>query len=291
VINGGLVVGNASLYAATGSQKPVFGGVGLSPVDFAAKDAYFYTSGPITGTLGEAYYVIHTLKAKTVALINPTEPGAEASSAALKKALTAAGVKVKQVQFPPTSTDLTGPLVASGAQTADALIPTTSGPGCIAIAQAITQLAIKTPVVSGGLCADPAVAKPTGFLPPWTFIVLSPNTFQPEANPQVAIYRTELAKYAGASEEFAGVAPQDFAAVLTAVKFMNELGPTKITSATMRQKIKSFTGPMFLGPPNIKCGLDKMPALCSDQIRAYTANGKGGWTDDYAGKWSTVNLG
>ena len=61
-----------------------------------------------------------------------------------------------------------------------------------------------------------------------------------------------------------------FGEMATLAKFLNKLGPTKITTAGIIKQMKAFRGPMVLGSPNIQCGkYPKAPGVCNDNTQFY----------------------
>jgi branched-chain amino acid transport system substrate-binding protein len=66
-----------------------------------------------------------------------------------------------------------------------------------------------------------------------------------------------------------------FSDVLTTVKFLNELGPDKLTTQAIIDKAHSFTGPVALGAPSLQCGkYSDAPAVCNDRAQFFTYSGK-----------------
>jgi substrate-binding family protein len=68
-----------------------------------------------------------------------------------------ADITVKQQTIEPTATDVLGPLTAGGAASADLVMPITSAPQCIQLAQGLNQLGSHAQVVASPLCFDPSV--------------------------------------------------------------------------------------------------------------------------------------
>ena len=134
---GAVAVGNQSFYAALGKAKPVVGGVMLLPPDGQRKNnfALFGTNDSVLGpwgTLGKVY-----LNAKTASVVYVQIPGIDHGAQVEKQSLEAAGIKTTLVGFPPTATDLTGPLTAAGAQNADMIVPQSNAGGCVNLAKAL----------------------------------------------------------------------------------------------------------------------------------------------------------
>ena len=66
-----------------------------------------------------------------------------------------------------------------------------------------------------------------------------------------------------------------FSQVLTTVRFLNELGYSKLTPNGILQKAKAFTGPVALGAPKLQCGkYPSAPAVCNDRAKFFTYQGK-----------------
>ena len=58
--------------------------------------------------------------------------------------------------------------------------------------------------------------------------------------------------------------------VMTAVRFLNQSGGASATTAALASAAQSFTGPMLLGSPVVKCGsIPGMPGLCGFETRAF----------------------
>ena len=131
VLLGAVAVGNQSLYAALGGKKPIVSGVALLPVDATQKNGFalFGTNDSVLGPWGT--FAKTKLKAKTAAVIYPQVPGIDVGAKVEKTSLEAAGISTKLVGFDPNATDLTGPLTAAGAQTADIVVPQSNAAGCV----------------------------------------------------------------------------------------------------------------------------------------------------------------
>ena len=176
---GAVAVGNQSLYAALGGKKPIVGGVMLLPVD-APRRTGSRSSGRTTRCSAPGERSARTyIHAKTAAVVYPQIPGIDVGAKNEKASLEAAGIKTTLVGFDANATDLTGPLTAAGAQTADMIVPQSNAAGCANVAKALEQLGkSSTPVVSNPLCLDPAVAQSLGGdLPKWIYGIASTLAF------------------------------------------------------------------------------------------------------------------
>lgn len=277
VLFGAVAVGNQSFYAALGGKKPMVGGVLLTPVDGKQKNGFglFGTNDSVLGPWGT--FAKTKLKAKTAAVIYPQVPGIVDGAKTEKASLEAAGISTKLVGFDPNATDLTGPLTAAGAQTADVVVPQSNAQGCVNVAKTLDTLGVKgSQIVSNPLCLSGEVAAGLGGdLAPWVYGIastLAGDKTDPAAVPFNRALRL-LKQPQLAADAWVIVA---WGQVLTTVKLMNQLGVNKITPAAFTKKIRAFRGPQALGAPSIKCGKYKnAPAACNDQTQFFQYMGKG----------------
>ena len=172
---GAVAVGNQSFYAALGGKKPIVSGVALLPVDAIQKNGFalFGTNDSVLGPWGT--FAKTKLHAKTAAVIYPQVPGIDVGAKVEKTSLEDAGITTKLVGFDPNSTDLTGPLTAAGAQTADIVVPQSNAAGCVNVAKTLQQLGVSgSKVVSNPLCLSGDVAAGLGGdLAPWVYGIAS----------------------------------------------------------------------------------------------------------------------
>ncbi|MPQ97431.1 ABC transporter substrate-binding protein [Modestobacter sp. I12A-02628] len=287
---GAMVVGNASLYNTINGAKPILGGNPTAPADYTAKNTYFYTPGA-PGVVGAiAAYVADDLKGTTVSVVHSDDPGGSGAAVLGTAGLKARGVDVTDVGFPAGGGDLTGPLTAAGAASADAISFFSSGPACLQMAQAQRQLAIQAPIISVSLCLDPSVKEQLGDFPEWSFGSSTANPYVDGADPQINLYRSVMAEKAPAGTNLAGFAGITFGSILDLVKVMNTIGYDGLTSDAINTALASFTGQAFLGAPDIKCGaLPDYPTICTSSARLIKYEGDGEWTDLAGGEWISIN--
>jgi branched-chain amino acid transport system substrate-binding protein len=277
VLLGAVAIGNQSLYAALGGKKPIVSGVALLPVDAVQKNGFalFGTNDSVLGPWGT--FAKTKLKAKTGAVIYPQVPGIDVGAKVEKKSLEAAGITTKLVGFDPNATDLTGPLTAAGAQTADVVVPQSNAAGCVNVAKTLDQLGVKpTKIVSNPLCLSGEVAAGLGGdLAPWVYGIastLAADKTDPAAVPfNRALGQLHQSKLA--SDAWVIVA---WGQVLTTAKMINQIGVAKLTAPKFTTSIRAFKGPQALGAPSLDCGKYKTePAACNDQTQFFQYLGKG----------------
>ncbi len=273
---GAVAVGAQSLDASIAGEKPMVWGVSVNQVDTKNKNGYilfgdsFHILAP-WGTFGR-----DVLHAKTAAVVYPQVPGIIEGANAMVAGLEKAGIKVKRVGYEPNATDLVGPLTAAGAQSADMIVPQSDAKGCINLAKALEQTGVKAPVVSNPLCLSPVVSKGLGGdVPKWYYGIASSLTADPTDPAAKAMVdaMTKLGKADLAADPWV---PTSMATVLTVIKFMNEVGADKLTSAAIAEKAKAFKGPLVFGAPQVQCGkYPDAPAVCNDQTQFFDYSGKG----------------
>jgi branched-chain amino acid transport system substrate-binding protein len=274
---GAVAVGNQSFYAALGGKKAVVSGVALLPVDATQKNEYalFGTNDSVLGPWGTFGKTV--LKAKTAAVIYPTIPGIDVGAKVEAKSLTDAGITTKLVGFDPNSTDLTGPLTAAGAQTADMVVPQSDAADCVNVAKTLQTLGVPgSKIVSNPLCLSGVVAQGLGGdLAQWVYGIAS-SLSGDKSDPAVVPYNRAMAILGQtplASDAWVIVS---WGQILTTAKLMNQVGVSHITAASMNAAFRAFKGPQALGAPSLDCGkYPTEPAACNDQTQFFQYQGKG----------------
>jgi branched-chain amino acid transport system substrate-binding protein len=275
VILGAVAVGAEPLYAALGT-KPVVGGVSVNAVDTNQKNAAVLYGGAQYILAPYGTYARDVLKAKSAALIYPEGAGADIPAAGQSSAFKAAGIPIKVVSYPANAPDLTVPLQAAGATTADVVMPVINPNDCVKFEQAIQQLKIPDEkVLASPICLTPTTIQGLGDFPKWTYAIASSQTFD-VSDPDVPPYQ-KILKDQG-QDKFVGDpwVNVGFGQMLTLGKWLNALGPDKITADGIVKQMLAFNGPLALGSPVIKCGkYPKAPGVCNDHTQFYKWNGQG----------------
>jgi len=277
---GGAVIGVQSFYSTLAGKIPVVGGVAALPFDGAQQNTVvlFGDAIHVLGPIGT--YASTVLHAKTGVVLYPNNstdtPGALADEAALK----AAGVSVKMGPYPPNATDLTGVLTATGAASADIVIPNVDAGACVNIAKALLQQGITDAkkIVSPPLCLNGQVAAGLGGdFPKWTYLIAS-SLFGDATDPGMATYEKVAAKYstpANAPDPWNIV---DFGQMLTIDKVLNQVGFASLSPSAILAAAKAFKGPQALGAPSLDCGeFASAPGICNDRSQFFEYAGKNMW--------------
>lgn len=276
IASGAVATGAQSFFATVRGAKPVVTGVAVTPVDGAQKNAIvlFGDAGHILLPFGT--YAKNVLKAKTAAVVYPQATGITEAALVIAAGLKKAGISTKAVGYTQGQTDLTAPLTAAGATTADFVAPYGSASDCANQAKALKQLGItdSRKIMTAPLCLSPQVIDALGDWPIWTYAIAS-SLYGDPTDKGMPAYQKVINKYKAqknAPDPWHIVA---FGQLLTTVRFLNEVGADKITPARVLARAKAFKGPLALGSPKLQCGKYKnAPGICNDMFQAFTYQGK-----------------
>ena len=283
---GGVAVGEQSLFATLRGKKPVVAGVAITNVAGASNSAVVLFGDGTHVLAPYGTYAKQVLHAKTAAVVYEDEPGIGPNAQAWINALKKVGVKVKAVSYPPTQTDVIGPLTSAGAASADIVIPGTDANGCVNMANGLKQIGVTNPkkIVANPLCLNAQVISALGDFPHWTYGIAS-SLFGDTTD-------RGLAPYAAATKQFKVQknAPDpwnivNFGTMLSTIRFLNTAAAqnkgnvAKITPAQVLKIAKAFKGPQALGAPALHCGSIKgAPGICNDRAQFFSYQGKGKFT-------------
>jgi branched-chain amino acid transport system substrate-binding protein len=284
VVMGAVVIGNDSLFSAIAGSKPVIGGVSPNPVDAAQPNAAILYGDARFILAPFATFAKNVLHVKSAALIFPEGSGLDAAAAGQTTAFQAAGISIKKVSYPANTTDLTAALVAAGAQSADLVMPVINPNDCGKFEKAIKGLNITdNKVLASPICLTPGTIQELGDFPQWNYAIAS-SLSTDRTDPSVPPYQKILTQFGQKKLIGDPWTNVGFGEILTLAKFLNALGPTKITTAGLEKQMRVFKGPMVLGSPAIQCGKYKSaPAICNDHTQFYRYLGKGVFKK--AGDW------
>ena len=313
MLTGTLLNGNTELYNALNGKKAVIIGNGVTPADFVTPAGEAFVAGATGVLAGMAKFSVEQFHPKTVALLaNDNAAGQAGASVLMKPIFDKAGATVKTVFVPDQATapQVASAMQAAGADKADVFVSIFTIQNCINMYDAIKSLNVKPTVVTTGLCfgtpmidhlrdVGDAGAYPEG----WYFGGYGYSYFLPPNTPGMAesgmnTYLAKVKQYGkpapGAKTlEYSGFAGPMFGNVLTAVKFINELGADNATVPALDAKIRGFKGPMMLQVGPLKCNVPPYVSVCGVQmgIQQYK-NGK--WVsiaDGHNGKPIDVSTG
>jgi len=283
VLVGAMFNGNAPLLDTLAGKKPVFLPNPVTTPEFLATDAYAFTPGSPGVVQGLAVFAakyvgeLEGKEVKKVAVVyNDNPAGTVAFNALTKPILEQLGVEVTGVPVADTAgaTEMATAIQSSGADKADVFYPLVTIQGCIGVYDALKTLGVDTPVVTTGLCFGIPMQDhlksvgEAGKLPDGWYFGGYGYSYEIPGNPETDAYiDTALAwaKETGLENpEYTGFGGPTFGSLITMVKFMNG---GAMDSAAIRDAAKGFTGPMWAGVGDFKCGGNPtFPSLCGFSI-------------------------
>jgi branched-chain amino acid transport system substrate-binding protein len=280
VLSGPTFIGTESFYAALGGSKPVIQGVSVSAADTVQETAAVLYGGAKYILAPYATFARDVLGVKSAALIYPEGAGQDEGAEGQSSAFEAAGIPIKVVSYPGTTSDLTVPLLAAGAQDVDLVMPVINPNDCVKFQQAIEQLEIPDEkVLASPICINGEVAGALGDLPSWYYAVASSLSIDP-LDPSVPPY-TDILTAQGREDQIGDPwVLVGFGEAMTLGKWLNAVGPDNLTTDAIVAEMKAFTGPLILGSPVLQCGkYEKAPGVCNDYTQFYKYDGAdtGGW--------------
>jgi branched-chain amino acid transport system substrate-binding protein len=276
--------GDTEILNTIAGKKPMFTAISSGPSDAAAHHVFGFNGGIIAAASMLTY--VADQKPHRVSIIGPNDPVTSQIVGGWKEVLKGLGVSNITISlFSLGSTDLTGPIVASGASHADlVMLAVTNTAPCITVAKALQSIGISKPTVALGNCADPAVKAALGDLPHWTYFYAYKNTLAPDPSGQVTAYQQAVQKYANVSLANTNFAPTVFATFIDLAAVLNKAGATA-SPAQIEAATKAFTGPAFLGPSRLQFGSPPFAGLGTAAGRLYNYEGGGTWADAANGAW------
>jgi branched-chain amino acid transport system substrate-binding protein len=280
IVEGIVAIGNASMYGVLNGSIPTLIGVSADPADDTAKNAFELEGSGTSATVAFGPFLRKQFpSAKTIAIAYQNLPGAVPISQAIQKSAQKNGFTVTMIPYSSTATDLISQ--ATQMEQADIAIPDCGFVDCPLMAKAMKQVSGTKPALSVPLwTALPGVAYPGGDLPQWIAGEATANLADTSAA-DVAAYFQKIEQYGLSQKDafspFSGVA---FGSLLLADKIMNEIPSGQLTPSAFTAKLKTYTGPIPLGPTAIDCTGTLYPAdpnSCSDYDQFYKYNGHGQW--------------
>ena len=273
-------VGNASMYGVVNGAIPTLVGVSADPADDTGKNVFELEGSGTSSTVAFGPFLRSQYPSdKTIAIAYQNLPGAVPISQAIEKSAKSAGFTVMMIPYSSTATDLIAQ--ATQMEQAQLTIPDCGFVDCPLMAKAMSEIGATKPALSVPLWnALPGAAYPGGDLPHWIAGEATANLNSTQ-DPGVAAYFKAI--------ESAGLSPANaintFAAfawgnLLLADKVLNEIPFAQLTPAAVTAKLKTYIGPMPLGPAQINCTGTLYPAdtnSCSDYDQFYEYEGHGQW--------------
>ena len=289
---GAAVVGVQSFYSTLGGKLPVVGSVAPLGID-AAQNNTAVLFGDATHVLGPmGTYAKNVLHAKNAVVLYPDDSSTTPGALAVEAGLKAAGISVKMGPYPDSATDLTGVIAASGAASADLVVPFVTAGACVNLAKALLQQGITDAkkIVSPPLCLNGQVAAGLGGdFPKWTYLIAS-SLYGDTTDPGMIEYMKLAQTYSTPADAPDAWNIISFGQLMTIDKILNQVGYANLSPSAILSAVKAFKGPQALGAPALSCGkYPNAPGNCNDRSQFFEYAGHNqwiktaGWTQPPAG--------
>jgi branched-chain amino acid transport system substrate-binding protein len=273
-------VGNASMYGVVNGAISTMVGVSADPADDTGKNVFELEGSGSSSTVAFGPFLrAQYPNDKTIAIAYQNLPGAVPISQAIQKSAQSSGFTVTMIPYSSTATDLIAQ--ATQMEQSELTIPDCGFVDCPLMAKAMNEIGASKPALSVPLWNSlPPTAYTGDDLPHWIVGEATANLSSTE-DPGVAAYFKTLEgvglSQANTVNAFSGVA---FGSLMLAVKLMDEIPYSSLTPAAVTAKLKSYTGPIPLGPTSINCTGTLYPAdtnSCSDYDQFWQYEGHGQW--------------
>jgi branched-chain amino acid transport system substrate-binding protein len=280
IVEGIDAVGNASMYGVVNGAIPTLVGVSADSADNTGKNVFELEGSGTSATVAFGPFLRSQYpNDTTVAIAYQNIPGATPISQAIEASAKGSGFTVTMIPYSATASDLTPQ--ATQLEEAQIQVPDCGFVDCPEMAKAMNEIGDTKPAISVPLFNSlPGSAYTGGDLPHWIVGEATAN-LETQADPGVAAYYKTIESYglspADTANAFSGVA---FGSLLFAVKMMDEIPYSSLSPSALTAKIKSYTGPLPLGPTAISCTGKLYPAdtnVCSDYDQFYQYEGHGQW--------------
>lgn len=277
VLQGGLNVGTQAVHQTIGDAKPTIVTLGNPGPDTVAANTYILNPGANAAIGGVTTYAL-SQGYKSVALVADSNPGNLAIMGIAAEVMGGAGLEVTTTTFPEGTTDLTPTLTSALSTNPDAISPiVVSESGCAAVAKSLGQIETTASVLATSLCASDSLRESLGDLPKWAFEATTLLQYAPDATGQVAFYQAVMGQYAPADTNLGLGAPAAFGGAFALANILNGIDG-ELSSASIADAAKAFTGPVLMGTPKLKFGsVPDQPALGGRSDLFYIYKGDNAW--------------
>ena len=250
-----------------------------TPVDGAQRNAIVLFGDAPHILLPFGNYAKNVLKAKTAAVIYPNAPGIAEAGQVIAAGLKAAGIDDEAVGYTQGQSDLTAPLTAAGATTADFIGPYGTASDCANQAKSLQQLGITDSKQDHDRAALPQLAgdRRARRLAALDIRDRLVALRRPHRQGHARLQRGDQAVQGG--EERAGSVAHRRVLRAPHDRAVPQRGEREERQESRRSAVlaraKAFKGPLALGAPKIQCGKYKdAPGICNDMFQAFTYKGK-----------------
>ncbi|MGH9138436.1 MAG: ABC transporter substrate-binding protein [Acidimicrobiales bacterium] len=273
VVAAGLLPSSAPLYPVlepTGKVVAL-----MSPTtagDLASRGALALYPGPVGVAAGLPTFAAEHLDADQITVLTfNDEPGLRALEV-VTQAATAARVDVVPVTVGAADLDYSPFLAATpGAVESDAVVAVLPGANCGTLAASLELLLLDAPVVTTSACANPAVIEQSaGRLEGWFVGFDSVPPGEASVAPAEARLLRDAWRQFGEGDVGAPGVVTSFGLALALWEVGRAVGFADSSPAVWAEALRSFPGPVLLGPRQLRCGVaEALPSLCGSESRVF----------------------
>lgn len=285
----------ASIPIFTASGIPYVGGVPLLTPELTSKNAFFFVGGSAAAFPGQDVYIAQDMKAKKVVIIyTDNEPGLAAAQVFSKNILVGLGLDANNIKLIPEkadAADFTPSMSAAKAANPDAIMILFAAQGCSRAMQAKQSLGVTAAMFYPGSCMDVSVLKAGGAGAQGAYFNSETLLFNQLSNPQVRLYRKQLAAYAGSKQIVSMYSQSTFGGMMNIYAIMKQVGYGKLTTKNVVAALKAAKNKPSFMMHSYSCDgtAAPFPSVCNANVRIvqYT----NGAFKDVGKKWiSGANL-
>lgn len=266
---------------------PYVGATPTSLQELTSPMSFMLAGGSATELLGQAEYIIGTLKAKKVGVIHVDLAGLlSTEAAAARTILERKGVTgVKVVAEKADTADFTPALTAVNAAHPDVIVTVFPAQGCSRIMQARQALGVKAKMFYLGACTEQRVVDAAGGGAEGAYFASSYIPYEDATDEDVATYRAQRRRYGDPGAPLSLLGQTGFSVVMDLYRLLTDvedpLTPDRVTAELRAARDR----PSFMGHP-YSCDGERVPllaSLCSVDVRILQY--RGGRFHDVVGRW------
>jgi branched-chain amino acid transport system substrate-binding protein len=275
---------NGPFYQALASTgKPILGGINSVPADDTATNTYFYLPGGDALRAAEATNIESILSSSTnknLVYVNQDVASANNGATVVQSLLKSTDIKFTDVKLETNATDVLPALTAGKVSSAALVYLFTSG-DCPPIAQALHTMGYKGKVVALSTCmTSQNLTQTPSLYSGWTLI----SPYQPAAAGKGV--DTDIDTFLNAWSTYGSGSTTPFFAevgwemILSAKAALANLSYAQLSDdSALSGALRSFTGPVPMGPSSVKCpGPATAPTNCAQSAVFYTVQPNGSLT-------------
>lgn len=263
---------------------PVVGINPITPADFTAQGAYYFSGGSFTNLFGLVQFMGDYLDLDKVAVLFQDDAAGQAAVPLVTPGLDKLEIDYITLGEKADAPDYAPLVAAVMGEDVDALLVLFAAHGCTGIMKARESLGLDVPIITTGACYNDEVLDGAGDGADNTYFSLGPNPEDPTSHEDMPGFLAAMETYAP-DVAVTGLGGAGFSDVMTLWEVLTGVGYDNLSSASIADALKATVdGHLYLGVP-WTCGqIAVLPAVCETHIRVYHYVG-GKLEDATDGEW------